>query len=174
MKIVGSAAVAVATVCSAPAWADPIADFYAGKQIQFVIRSPAGGSYDLYSRLLARHLGKYIPGNPQIVPVNMPGSGGIKAAMYVADIAPKDGTVISIVSQGLVVDQALGLNKSFASDLRRFHWIGNFSYANQALWGWHESKTKSLPDALARETVIGTTGAGSISVQLPALYNNML
>lgn len=154
--------------------ADPIADFYKGKQLQFIIRSSPGGSYDLYSRLLARYMTKHIPGNPEIIPVNMPGSGGIKAAMYVAQVAPKDGTILTIVSQGLIVDQALGVNKSFKADLAAFNWIGNLSYANQALWAWHGAKSKSLAAMQAHETIIGTTGAGSMSVQLPALYNSLL
>jgi tripartite-type tricarboxylate transporter receptor subunit TctC len=169
-----SLAAIMAGLVASTAQADPVADFYKGKQIQFVVRSAAGGSYDLYSRLLARHMSKHIPGNPQLVPINMPGSGGIKAAMYMANVAPKDGTVISIFSQGLIVDQALGVNKSFTADLAAMNWIGNVSYANQALWAWHQSKSKSFKDMQTRETVIGTTGAGSISVQLPALYNNLL
>src|SRR5689334_23493932 len=90
-----------------PAAADPVADFYKGKQVKMVIRSGVGGGYDLYARVLAAHIGKHIPGNPQVIPVNMPGGGGIKAANYVANVAPKDGTILTIVSQGLAVDQAL-------------------------------------------------------------------
>src|ERR1700747_605821 len=81
--------------------ADPVADFYAGKQIRFVIRTPPGGDYDQYTRLLARFMGRHIPGNPSLIPVNMPGGGGITAANYMAQVAPRDGTVIGIVSQGL-------------------------------------------------------------------------
>jgi tripartite-type tricarboxylate transporter receptor subunit TctC len=157
-----------------PALADPIADFYHGKQIQFVIRTGVGGGYDQYSRLLARHIGAHIPGDPTVLPVNMPGGGGIVSANYVANIAPKDGTILTMVSQGLPTDQALGLNKSLRADLRTFNWIGNMSTSNQVLVVWHTSKTQTLDDARRRETVIGTTGAGSISVQLPALYNNVL
>jgi tripartite-type tricarboxylate transporter receptor subunit TctC len=168
---VTAAAVVLATL---PASADPVADFYTGKRIDFVIRSGVGGGYDSYSRLLARHIHKHIPGNPHIIPVNMPGGGGIVAANYVAYKAPKDGTVLSIVGQGLVVDQALGLNDSFKADLREFNWIGNLSATNQVLVTWHTSPTRTLKDAMARETVIGATGAGSVSVQVPALLNNLL
>jgi tripartite-type tricarboxylate transporter receptor subunit TctC len=158
----------------APAWADPIADFYRGKRIEFVIRSGVGGGYDLFSRLLARHMPKHIPGNPQVVPINMPGAGGIVAANHVANRAPRDGTVLTIVGQGLVVDQALGLNSSFKADLREFNWIGNVSKANQVLVTWHTSKTQTLKDAMARETPIGATGAGDISAQVPAVLNNIV
>ena len=167
-------AVMLGLAASAPALADPIADFYKGKQIQFIIRTGPGGGYDQYSRLLARHIGSHIPGNPAVLPVNMPGGGGIVSANYVAKIAPKDGTILTMVSQGLPTDQALALNKSLQADLRTFNWIGNMSNSNQVLVTWHTSATKTLDDARRRETIIGTTGAGSISVQLPALYNNIL
>jgi tripartite-type tricarboxylate transporter receptor subunit TctC len=159
---------------AAPAGADPVADFYTGKQIRFIIRSGVGGSYDQYSRLLARHIGKHIPGNPSVLPVNMPGGGGIRAATYVAKVAPQDGTVLTMVSQGLPVDQALGLNPSFQADLREFPWIGNVSSSNQVLVTWHTSPTKTLDQLMARETVIGSSQAGSISVQMPAVLNNIV
>jgi tripartite-type tricarboxylate transporter receptor subunit TctC len=159
---------------AAPVAADPIADFYTGKQIRFVIRSGVGGSYDQYSRLLARHIGKHIPGNPSVLPVNMPGGGGIRAATYVAKVAPQDGTILTMVSQGLPVDQALGLNPSFQADLREFPWIGNVSSSNQVLVTWHTSPTKTLAQLMTRETVIGSSQAGSISVQMPAVLNNIV
>ncbi|MDB5641345.1 MAG: tripartite tricarboxylate transporter family receptor [Hyphomicrobiales bacterium] len=154
--------------------ADAVGDFYQGKTIRMIIRSGVGGGYDQYSRLLGRYIGRHIPGNPTILPVNMPGGGGIVAANHVAQIAPRDGTILSMVGQGLVVDQALGLNSSFKADLRTFNWIGNLSKSNQITVAWHTSKTKSYADVLTRETLIGATGAGSISTQLPAFYNNIL
>lgn len=165
--------IAVAVVVT-PAAADAVADFYQDKEIRFIIRSGVGGGYDSYARLLGRHIGKHIPGKPTIVPINMPGGGGIRAANYVAKVAPKDGTILTIVSQGLPVDQALELNPSFQADLRDFHWIGNMSSSNQVLVTWHTSKTKTLADLMRRETIIGSTQAGSISVQMPAVYNNVL
>ena len=166
--------VAALILGSGAARADAVADFYKGKQVQMIIRSAPGGSYDQYGRLVGRHIGRHIPGNPLILPVNMPGGGGITAANYVANIAPKDGSVLTMVGQGLATDQALGLNNSLKFDLRDFNWIGNISNANQALWVWHTSKTKDLKDAMTRATVIGTTGAGSIAVFLPAVYNNVV
>jgi tripartite-type tricarboxylate transporter receptor subunit TctC len=174
MQKIALAVFLVMAVVAPPAFADPIADFYKGKQIRLIIRTGPGGSYDLYARLLAVHIGKHIPGNPTVVPVNMVGGGGIKAANYVATVAPKDGTILTIVSQGLAVDQALGLTSGLQADLRDFNWVGNMSSANQVTVTWHTSPTQTLDDAKRRETVIGTTGAGSISTQLPAVYNNIL
>jgi tripartite-type tricarboxylate transporter receptor subunit TctC len=166
--------VCLLSVASTPALADPVADFYKGKQIRFVIRTTPGGDYDQYSRLLARFMGKYIPGNPSMIPVNMPGGGGITAANYMTQVAPRDGTVIGIVSQGLAADQALGMSPQLKADLREFHWIANVVYSNQLLVVWHTSPTKTIEDAKKRVTTIGTTGAGSASVQYPAFYNNVI
>src|SRR5262245_12459165 len=97
---------AAAIAASQSAAADPISDFYAGsgKQMRIIVRTTAGGDYDILSRVIARHLGKHIPGHPTFTVVNMPAAGGIAAANYLAQVAPKDGTVLSIVGQGLPVD----------------------------------------------------------------------
>jgi tripartite-type tricarboxylate transporter receptor subunit TctC len=164
---------ALALLTAAPAAADPMADFYHGKQIRFIIRAGVGGTYDLYARLLGRYMVRHIPGNPTVLPVNMSGGGGIKAAMYVAEIAPRDGTILTIVGQGLAADQALGLNPSFQADLRAFNWVGNLSSAGQVVVAWHTAPVKTLNQAMQRELVLGTTGAGSVSVQLAAVLNNV-
>jgi tripartite-type tricarboxylate transporter receptor subunit TctC len=157
-----------------PALADPIADFYRGKQLTIVIRATPGGNYDSYSRLLARYLPKYIPGNPVAVPVNMPAGGGLVAFNHVMNVAPKDGTVISIITETFPMDQALGLNKNLSVDLRTINCIGNMSDSNQMLLSRQDSPTVTLEDAKQRVTVIGATGVGSTSTELVALYNNML
>jgi len=168
-------ALSLVLLCTAaPAGADPVADFYKSKQMRFIIRSNVGGTYDLYGRLLSRYMSRHIPGNPTILPINMGGGGGIKAANYVADIAPRDGTVLTLVSQGLPVDQGLGLNPSFTADLRTFNWIGNLSSAGQVIVAWHKAPVKTLEEAMRREIVIGTTGAGSVAVQLGAVMVNVV
>jgi tripartite-type tricarboxylate transporter receptor subunit TctC len=169
-----TAAALISALMTGPAGADAVADFYKGKQIKFIIRAGVGGTYDLYARLLGRHMGAHIPGNPSILPVNMSGAGGIKAAMYVAELAPRDGTILTIVSQGLAADQGLGLNPSLQADLRDFSWVGNLSSAGQVVVTWHTSPTRTLADAMARPTVMGMTGAGSISVQIGAVLNNVI
>ncbi len=155
---------------------DSVANFYSGpgKQMKIVVRTTAGGDYDSLSRVIARHLGRHIPGTPSIVVLHMPGGGGIVAANYLGEVAPRDGTVLSIVGQGLVVDQALGLSPQFKTDLRNFNWISNVVFSNPVLCVWHTSDTKTLSDARRRPTTLGTTGAGSVSVQFPTFYNNVL
>ena len=157
-----------------PAAADPIADFYRGKQIRMVVRTTPGGDYHQYSHLLSRFMPKHIPGNPQIVLNHMPGGGGIIAANFMANLAPRDGNVMGIVSQGLILDQALGMSPQLKADLRQFNWIANVINSNQLLVVWHTSQTKTIEDAKRRDTLIGTTGAGSASVQYPSFMNNVL
>lgn len=163
------------SLLSAAASADEIADFYKGRSMQMIIRSTTGNEYDLLARTLARHITNHIPGKPaDMVPINMPGAGGIKAAEYIATVAPKDGTVLTIVSQGLPMYQALELGKPMNADMNTYAWVGNLSTSNQTLIMWYTSPIKTLEDAKNRVTPVGSSGAGSISVQLPAVYNNVL
>lgn len=159
-----------------PLLADPVADFFAGKQMQFVIPTPAGGSYDAYGRLLAKYIVKYIPGQPSIVTVNMAGAGGIVGAQHVAMIAPKDGTVLTIVSQGLLLltadDQKDRAKIPF--DIGAMSWIGNLSSSNHVVVTWHDSPVKTLADARARQSIMGASGAGSTSVIEPVLLNQLI
>jgi tripartite-type tricarboxylate transporter receptor subunit TctC len=157
-----------------PAAADPVEDFYRGKQIRIIIRAAPGGNYDVYSRILARHMTRHIPGNPMFLPVNMPGGGGIVALNYVANAAPRDGTVLSMITQSFPMDQALGLDRNLKVDMRTLNWIGNMSNTNEFLFTSKASPTRTLDDARKRETVIAATGIGSIVTQLSAVYNNLL
>ena len=169
-----SAMTLAVTLSPTLAAADAVADFYRGKQIRVIVRTLPATDYDAYSRLLARFMGKYIPGNPSMVVVNMTGGGGIIAANFMAEVAPRDGTVIGIVSQGLAADQALGQSPQLKANLREFNWIANMVFSNQLLVTWHTSATKTLEQARQRVTAIGTTGAGSASVQYPLFYNSVL
>jgi tripartite-type tricarboxylate transporter receptor subunit TctC len=170
----GTLAAAIAIISAAPAAADPVADFYRGKQIKIYIRAAPGGNYDIYSRLIGRHLVRFLPGNPGLLSVNMPGGGGLVALNYVANVAPRDGTVLTMITQSFPMDQALGLDKNLKVDLRTLNWIGNMSDTSTVFFTARSSPTKTLEDARARETVVAATGAGSIMTQLAAVYNNML
>jgi tripartite-type tricarboxylate transporter receptor subunit TctC len=161
-------------LAAAPAAAEPVADFYRGKLIKIYIRAAPGGNYDIYSRLLGRHIARFIPGNPSVLPINMPGGGGLVALNYVANVAPRDGTVITMITQSFPMDQALGLDKNLKVDLRSLNWIGNMSDTNEFFFTAKSSPTKTLQDARLRETPVAATGAGSIMTQLAAVYNNML
>jgi tripartite-type tricarboxylate transporter receptor subunit TctC len=158
----------------APAAAQSVESFYKGKQMRFVIRSAAGGGYDLYGRLVGRHIISHIPGSPTMIPQNMPGGGGITAANYMAEVAPRDGTYLTMIGQALPLDQALGFTPTFKADLRSFNWIGNVSDSNMLTYTWHTSPIKTMEDAKKRVTLIGATGAGDLSSWIPVVYNSVL
>ncbi|HWG05860.1 MAG TPA: hypothetical protein VG271_12675, partial [Beijerinckiaceae bacterium] len=176
MSIVVRALGGIVAVLSlaATARADAVADFYHGKNIYIYIRAAPGGNYDVYSRVLGRYISKHIPGNPGVLPINMPGGGGLVALNYVANVAPKDGTVLTMMTQSFPMDQALGLDKDLKVDLRTLNWIGNMSDTNEFFFTRKDSPTKTLDDAKKRVTPVAATGIGSIMTQLSAVYNNLL
>ena len=104
----------------------------------------------------------------------MPGAGGLTAINYVANVAPQDGTVITLISSSLVLDQALGLTPTLVADLRTLHWIGNLLNSNVLTYVWHKSPVKTMDDARQIETLLGSTGAGDIFLVDPEIYNKVL
>ena len=157
-----------------PASADPVADFYKGRQIDMIIRTKPGGGYDLSARLLMRHMPRHIPGHPSAVNINMTGGGGLKAANYVAKVAPRDGSVLTIVSGSIPMFQGLQLGGKLQADMKAFNWIGVISTSNRVLAVWHTSPAHTIADMKKRTITIGATGAGSPSVILPAVLNNVV
>jgi tripartite-type tricarboxylate transporter receptor subunit TctC len=166
--------IALATGLASVVAAEPVEDFYRGKQIKVVIRAAPGGNYDLYSRLLIRHLVRHIPGQPTGLPVNMPGGSGLTALNYVADIHPRDGTVLTMVTQTFPMEQALALNDKLKVDLRALRWIGNMSDANSFLLTSRGSGIRTLDDAKRRETIIGVPSIGDASAWLTLVVNGTL
>jgi tripartite-type tricarboxylate transporter receptor subunit TctC len=166
------AAMAMAALFGAPqAQAQDRAAFYKGKTVQVLIGYGAGGGYDLYGRLLARHMGKFIPGEPTLVPQNMAGAGSLKLANYLySSAAPADGTAFGIVGSGVIFDPIFG-GKGADYDSRRFKWIGSLQSFVQIAIAWHTSPVKSLEDAQKTEFVVGATGAGSGTNLYPKLLN---
>jgi tripartite-type tricarboxylate transporter receptor subunit TctC len=148
-------------------------DFYAGKTISISTHTGPGGGYDTYLRLLARHFPRHIPGRPSIVVINMPGAGGLLAFNQAGRVAPRDGTYLTLVSQGLLVHEATGQAGMLVS-LRDFSWIGNLSQSNVVTVTWHATGITAIEDAKLRDVTVGSTGAGSISVQIPNLLNALL
>lgn len=151
-----------------------VEDFYKGKQMKFIIRSAPGGGFDTYSRLIGNHIVKHIPGNPSMLPQNMPGAGGLQAVNFMGEIAPKDGTHLTMIGQALPMDQSLGFTPTFKADLRTFGWIGNIGDSNVLTYVWHTSPVKTMEDAKKYETTMGGTGAGDTSSWIPIVYNNVL
>lgn len=154
--------------------AQSAADFYRGKQLRLVIHVNPGGGYDTYGRLMGRYIVNHLPGRPTLVAQNMPGGGGLRAVNHVGAVAPQDGTVLTLVSQGLALYQlteGFGGKSQLEADLANFNWIGNLSDSNTLAVTWHTSPVKSFADAKESVAVIGASGLGSVSVQMPALVN---
>jgi tripartite-type tricarboxylate transporter receptor subunit TctC len=164
-------AVPVILASAVPATADPVADFYRGKTLQMVIGVSAGGDYDLRARLLARHMSKHIPGNPKIVPQNMLGAGGLVAANWLANVAPKDGTALLAISSNLPVAQAIGLD-GVKYDTRRFSYIGNTTDSPNVINSWHTTGVTRIEQVKEKEFVVGATGRSSGSYYYPAALNS--
>src|SRR6478672_6821698 len=173
---------AVVVVVAATAFlrTGPVAaqSFFAGKQISLLIGTTPGGGYDAYGRALARHLGRHIPGNPAIIVKNMPGAGGLALANHLYNRAPKDGTEIATTQNGLPFEKLFymlspgGSNALF--DSTKFGWIGSMTQTVFVTVTWHTSPTKTLQDAMARETTLGASGTSADSYVLAMLSNNLL
>lgn len=167
MRISAALLVALAMVAPGAARADDVADFYRGKQIQMIIGYGPGGGYDLNARLLARHMGNFIPGNPVIVAQNMPGAGSARAASFVHSAAPKDGTVIGAVDRQVSLSAVLGGNPAIKFAARDINWLGTVSsYADDAfvLWVRKDAAAKSTADLLrpgGPEVKVGGSAMGS-------------
>lgn len=157
---------------SLPASADPIADFYKGKTVTVLIGVGVGGEYDLHARLVARHLGKHIPGNPTIVPQNMTGAGGLLMANYLYEVAPKDGTTIGMLGNNFPAQQAVG-TRGIKFDSARYGWIGSISPTVETMATWKTTGVRTLDEAKQKEVVAGATGRGAITYTLPAMLNEL-
>jgi tripartite-type tricarboxylate transporter receptor subunit TctC len=167
------AAVGLAAV-SAPAHAaDAVADFYRGKTVQVLVGFGPGGGYDLYARTLARYMGKHIPGNPTLVPQNMPGAGGVKAMNYLYKVARKDGTVMGTFARGLVIEPLLGHAQGTQFEAEKFSWIGSVSNEVSVCAFWSTSGIKTWDDLQKKPTIIGASAAGADSEIFPTVLRNM-
>jgi tripartite-type tricarboxylate transporter receptor subunit TctC len=142
------------------------------KKISLYIGYTPGGSYDLYGRLVARHLGRFLPGEPTVVPQNMPGAGSLKATNYLYNVAPKDGTALGIVVETIALEQNLG-NPAVQYDARTFTWIGRVASSNNVQIVWHTSKVQSIEDAKRIEAAMAGS-PGNIGELVPRLLNSIV
>jgi len=169
LKAVAGAAAMLLAGCQ---FAQAQEDFYKGRTINLYIGFAPGGSYDLYARTLARHLGKHIPGAPTIVAQTMQGAGSFRAANYLYSVAPRDGTAMGTVSQAIALEEALG-SQGIMFKSSEFTWIGRSTNITELMMTWHTSGTRTFKDALTRETPIASTGPGSPSEGWPRLLNGL-
>ena len=151
------------------AQADPLADFYSGKTITIIVGSEAGGGYDTNARVMAQHLGQFIPGKPQIVVQNMPGAGSIVATNYVYNIAPKDGTVIGLIQRGSLIANIV--HQSVQYQVRNIPWIGNLASEPGLVVAWYTAPQKSIADVMRTEFVVGGSGVIGDDETIPRMLN---
>ena len=150
-------------------------NFYNNKQIKLIIGTDTGGSYDLNGRLIAKHLGRHIPGTPTIIVQNMPGAGSIVATNYVSEIAPQDGTVIAAILQTLLLQSQISKDNLIKFDIRRLNWIGNPSAGTvNVLVTWHDSSVKSIKEAQEKSVAIGLTSIAATDGVEFAVVQNLL
>ncbi len=168
--IKGAARMLLAGVALGALAAPALAQDFTKKTITVYIGNTSGGSYDLYGRVVARYFGKHLPGNPTVIATNMPGAGTLRAANYIYEVAPKDGTAIGIVTETLAVEQATG-NPAVQFDAAKFNWVGRIASSNNIHFQWHTAKAQSLDDVKKFETPVAAAGAGNISEVVPKLLN---
>ncbi len=163
--------VALAASLARPAHAQPVEGFYRGKNLTLAIGYTVGGGYDLYARLLARHLGKHIPGNPTIVPQNREGAGSLRATMFLYTAAPKDGTMIGTFSRSMAVAPLVTDTAHF--DGTKFTWLGSVTNDVSLCVSWHTSPIKNWDDFLTKPSTFGGQAAGSDPDIFALLYKNV-
>ncbi|HEX2352405.1 MAG TPA: hypothetical protein VHJ16_06475, partial [Xanthobacteraceae bacterium] len=167
----GIAAALAAAVTTQPARSAGVEDFYKGKTVSLLIGYSVGGGYDAYGRLLARHLGKYIPGSPTVVPQNMTGAGSLKAANYVYSVAPKDGSVIGTFSRSMGIAPLLDKAEF---DSTKFTWLGSVTDEVSLCVTRHDAPVKTFSELLATPATFGAEGAGSDPNIFASFYRNVL
>jgi tripartite-type tricarboxylate transporter receptor subunit TctC len=166
------AALAFAPVSAAHAQSP--ADFYKGKTVDLMIGYSVGGGYDVYARLLARHIGKHIPGNPIVTPKNMDGAGSLRLANWLYNVAPKDGLVFGTIGRGTGFDPLLG-SKTAQFDGTKFNWIGSANDEVSVCVVWNgRNKITKFDDLLTNELTVGGTGAAADTDQFPRIINGVL
>lgn len=161
---------AMAALC-APCLAQKV-DF-SGQKITLAIGTPAGGGYDLYGRLVGKFLGAYLPGNPTIVPQNMPGAGSLIAANWLYNVAPKDGTAIAIMPSATAFENLLG-NASARFDARRFNWLISLNDYTAVVVVWHATTFMTAEDLLHNELLVGPSGSASDVTVWPVVLNALI
>jgi tripartite-type tricarboxylate transporter receptor subunit TctC len=163
----------VVVIAAANAHAEGVEEFYRGKEIKLIVSASIGGGYDIYGRAVAKHLGNHIPGRPTVVVQNMPAGGGLGAANYVFNAAPKDGTVILLL-QNTVPLEPFYANKQAQFDAAKFPWLGTPTTEVAAYMFWHGSKVVTLQDAQTREFIAGGAGAASTPTFFARVFNQIL
>jgi tripartite-type tricarboxylate transporter receptor subunit TctC len=169
----GLIAAAALIAAVAPGRAQSVADFYKGKTVDLYIGYSVGGAYDLYARMISRHLGKHIPGNPTVLPKNMEGAGSLRLANWLYNVAPKDGSAMGIIGRGTGFDPLLGNTKA-QFDASKFTWIGSANNEVSICVAWAGSGITKFEDMMTKELVVGGTSSSADTDQFPKIVNGVL
>lgn len=173
IRTVTAASSAILIGAGASALADPVADFYQGKRITMSVGSEPGGGYDAYARLVTRHMGRLIPGNPGFVVQNMPGGGGLRVTNHLYNIAPKDGSAMATVQRGLLTSPLLeARNLQLQYDPMKFNWLGSLNSETGLIVVWHTTPHKSMDDLFKTDLLVGSSSPSTDF--LPLFLNNVL
>jgi tripartite-type tricarboxylate transporter receptor subunit TctC len=153
--------------------ADPVADFYRNRDLRLIISASAGGGYDIYARVVAKHLNEHIPGHPTIVPQDMPAGGGLAAANHVYNVADRDGSTIAAIQNTVPFEPFYG-NRQAQFDALKLNWLGTPTTEVALYIIWHTSKIKTLRDAQSQEFIAGGAGSASTPVFYGRVFNQIL
>jgi len=140
-----------------------VAKFYSGKQITLIVGASAGGGYDTQARLVARHLGKHVPGNPTIIVQNMPGAGSLAATNYIHNVAAKDGSILALVMRSMLLIKTWS-PASVRFDLSHINWIGSINSEVAVVAAWHTAPHKTVKDLFEKELIVGGTAGMALRV----------
>ena len=168
------AALVIGGLLAAQAAADPVADFYRGKRIAMMVGSEAGGGYDAYARPVTRHLGRFIPGNPDFIVQNMPGGGGLRVTNNLYNVAPKDGTTMGEVQRAILTTPLLDArNTEVKFDPLKFNWLGSLNTETGLIVVWKETAPhREMKDLFDKELMVGSSGPTTDF--MPLFLNNVL
>jgi tripartite-type tricarboxylate transporter receptor subunit TctC len=165
-------AIVLTLLCAAPlAHAESTAEFYKGKTVRVIVGFPPGGGFDLYARTVAEFLPRHLPGGPRVIVENMPGASTARAAAFVYGVAPQDGTVMGIFHQGLLANQALGVQAG-DFDVTKFNWIGRMGTQLNVGIVWRSTGVETIADATKKEIVFGATAPTATSAMVPRAINH--
>lgn len=165
--------VAFGLICASPAAADPVEDFYRGKQMTIIVSAGSSGAYTQTARIISKYFTKYIPGNPSFIVKNMPGAGHVLATNFMFNQAPRDGSVIATIGSAIPLHQTLG-GQGVRYDVRQFNWLGTTGISNQMGVTWHTSGVTSIDQAKQKELMTGATGAGAGTAIFPTVLNSVI
>src|SRR5262245_29798858 len=167
------AALALSAAAPAVGSAQSSPGYFSGKQIKMIIGLAAGGGYDTWARLIARHIGRHLPGNPTVVAQNMEGAGSLRAATYMASQAPRDGTVMALVARDAALGPITG-NPGAQFDPTKFSWLGTTTTETNICMAYKTAAVKNLRDLMQHELLVGDNGAGTGTGNYPKALNQLL